>query len=109
MSFELAGFTIEGPHAFYSDLKDEPGIYVIVDDQESHRRIIDVGASERVRSRINFHEREVCWKANCFGTFGIGTHYVPRSTVEQRFAIETAIREDCGPLPCDNPKQPPRA
>ena len=101
MSFELAGLTFEGPHAFYSDLKDEPGIFVIIDDQESVRRIIDVGEAEQVRSRINFHEREDCWKANSFGTFGVGICYVPMSTAEQRRSMEAAIRNDCGILPCD--------
>lgn len=99
MSFISSKLTFEGPFAFYSDLIDEPGIYVLVDDSLTSQRIVDVGESDKVRSRTNFHEREDCWKKMCHGTLGIGAHYMPNSTEQQRRDIEPTIREEYGPIP----------
>jgi hypothetical protein len=100
MPLVLAGFTFEGPFAFYSDIKDEAGVYVILDDRLVDQRIIDIGEAENIRSRINFHEREGCWKNMCLGTLGIGTLYLPRSTAQQRLLIEDAIRKEHKQIAC---------
>ena len=96
MSFKLVKLTFEGPYRFYSDLKDEPGIYVIIDDGFVDQWIIDVGESDQVRSRIHSHEREGCWNKMCLGGVGIGTLYMPNSTAQQRRKIVATICEEYG-------------
>ena len=50
----IAGLHFEGPHAAVGYLLDEPGVYAVLDRPRDglRYRVIDVGESDRVRSRV---------------------------------------------------------
>ena len=55
--------------------------------------VIDVGEAEKVKERIDTHDRKDCWEQNCkSGTIKFGVHYTSNMTDEKRREIEGKIR-----------------
>ena len=87
----ILGYNFEGPFTGIYQLKDQSGVYVILD---GNGKIIDVGESDEVKTRIENHERESCWKTHGYSSFAV--HYTSQVDREQ---IEKQIREVHNP-PC---------
>lgn len=87
-----------------ADFSDFAAIYVILCiDKVGKTKVIDVGQSGEVGTRINSHDREDCWKKNCSsGNIWVCLYKTPSTsyTKEQRTTLEGKIREhynpDCG-------------
>jgi hypothetical protein len=98
MAIEICGYTFEGPYTNTEYLKHEQGVYVILDKRHDGKWwIIDVGESEDVRSRIENHDRRLCWVLHRQGEFGVAVLYTHGWTAEQRRMIEGRIRDAYSP------------
>ena len=66
---DISGYPFQGPYSDTSQLEDRSGIYVILDYEHGQRpRVIDVGESAQVKSRVEGHDRKDCWTRNSRGT-----------------------------------------
>jgi hypothetical protein len=89
-----------------ADFSDFAAIYVILCvDKGGNSKVIDVGQSGEVGTRINSHDRANCWKKNCqTGNIWVCLYKTPSTsyTKDQRTALEGEIRKyynpDCGKL-----------
>ena len=59
MTINISGYTFEGKFSSTSSLNDKSGVYVILN---SNDKVIDVGESQGVQTRVENHSRESCWK-----------------------------------------------
>ena len=87
----ILGYNFEGPFTGFNQLKDQSGVYVILNGNE---QIIDVGESSEVKTRIKNHERKSCWKTHRYSSFAV--YYTSQANRER---IEKQIRENHNP-PC---------
>ncbi len=71
----IRGYVFEGPVDSPLELRDSPGVYVILDVDKGVYRVIDVGESSAVMSRLKEHNRKVCWQERVKGTLKIAVHY----------------------------------
>jgi excinuclease UvrABC nuclease subunit len=98
---KLAGRTFEdGPYPITQadKLKNEPGVYVILCQDSSTRRVIDVGQSDDVRKRVTNHDRKDCWSKHCRQeSLKVAATYIKDE--QERLELEEEIREKEQP-PC---------
>jgi len=98
MTISIVSRTFEGPHTHTMYLRNAAGIYVVLDQRSNGNwTIIDVGESEDIRSRIENHDREGCWKRHSWGTLGIAAYYTPGWTANHRRSLESEIRDSYAP------------
>ncbi len=71
----IGGYVFEGPFDSPLELRDCPGVYVILDVAENASQIIDVGESADVMSRVTDHNRKGCWDQRSRGKLKIAVHY----------------------------------
>ncbi|MCC6180617.1 MAG: hypothetical protein IT237_02155 [Bacteroidia bacterium] len=87
-----------------ADFKDVAAIYVIICVSESGSwKVIDVGQSGQLGTRIDDHPRMDCWKNNCpSGNIWVCIYKTPTAdmTKDQRLALEKELRDfykpNCG-------------
>ena len=99
MSIDLGGYSFEGPFTNTSELKDESGVYAILDKNNANYSVIDLGESGEIKTRIENHDRKDCWEKNKKGTITIWAHYVgknDRETIEQH--IRGKYKFPCGKI-----------
>ncbi len=101
MSIEISGYKFDGPYGSTSSLEDRSGVYSILTPTDStHYKVIDVGESATVKTRVENHNRESCWRRNTnSGGLRYAVHYTPRLQQAGRRAIEQEIRQRYHP-PC---------
>jgi hypothetical protein len=99
MTITIGNLLFEGPYLYTSDLRDRAGVYVILDldiwSNGSYRviNVIDVGESENgVKTRIEYHNRKLCWLSNRQGTLAVAVCYIPHHLESTRMAVERATR-----------------
>lgn len=98
MGIEISGYSFEGPYTNTGYLKNEQGVYAILDKQPSGTwTVIDVGESEDVKDRVENHDRKDCWERNRQGTLGVAVLYTRGWTSSQRRILEERIREAFSP------------
>lgn len=94
----IGRFRFEGPVYNTSSLKDAAGVYAVLDDRgKDDLRILDVGESVQIRSRIENHDREPCWQLNLRGRICYAALYLPGSTKQRRREIEEEVRRQFTP------------
>jgi len=99
MSISICGYTFEGPYTSTEYLKNQAGVYVILDKRSDGKWwVIDVGESTEVKNRVENHDRSGCWQRNNSGTLGIAVLYTPGWSAEQRRSLESKIREAFNPV-----------
>lgn len=87
-----AGTEFQGPYSDTVYLKHQSGVYLIVDGS-NHDKVVDVGSSGDVKSRIENHDRKNLWKKNA-RTLA----YAVRYCIElQRLGIELKLRSELDP------------
>jgi hypothetical protein len=91
MSIKLGNYYFE-PHETAAALQDKSGIYAILCLIGKEYRVIDIGESSQVKTRIEGHARESCWKRHCNGTLIISVHYTPNIQQAGRREIEQELR-----------------
>jgi len=99
MSITIGEYTFEGTYASTYALEDHSGIYAILCHQDNKYRLIDVGESATVKSRVENHDRKYCWRRNCSGTLKVAVYYTPHLQQNGRMQIEQEIRKNYDP-PC---------
>jgi hypothetical protein len=101
MSITLAGYKFDGPYKATSSLNDRSGVYAILTPTSASRyKVVDVGESATVKSRVENHDRKPCWQRNAnSGGLYYAAHYTPGLQQAGRKAIEQKIRQQYNP-PC---------
>jgi hypothetical protein len=94
---EIEGYKFEGPYQTATSVKDISGAYVIhyLRDDGKYERL-DAGESEKLRSRLENHERQQCWISHARGSI---TYSVLYCSAENRVNIADRIRLASN-LPC---------
>ena len=104
---DVAGMPFEGPFPTTAELRDAPGVYVVADVRRGRRgRVwhvcIDAGMSERVRSRVDAHDRAGCWSRKAKGSLAFAALYTDDAAFSR--VLEEAVRALFGPLCGDLPR-----
>lgn len=85
-----------------ADFSDVAAIYLILCvAQDGNWKVIDVGQSGQVGTRIDVHDRQECWKRNCpNNNIWVCIYKTPTSsyTKEQREALEGKLRDAYKPV-----------
>jgi len=99
MTITIAGYQFEGTYNYTWYLRDQSGVYVILTPNSSgNYSVLDAGESGKVKTRVENHDREPCWKRNSNGrAIRYAVYYV--SGEWQRKAIEQKVRQTYNP-PC---------
>jgi len=90
-TIEIGGYIFEGPFDTPLELQDRPGVYVILDVRGTFRRMIDVGESPAVRSRVMDHDRRICWAQKSRGTLRVAVHYTHSAQLLWRKQIKEEL------------------
>ena len=97
-SVRICGYDFEGPFLNSGTLKEQPGVYVILDKRSDNKwYVLDVGESEAIRTRVENHDRSECWARNRKGRLGCAVLYTPGWTNSQRRQLEKKIRDKYDP------------
>jgi hypothetical protein len=92
-------YGFDGPFDDPDRLMDAEGVYSILCRRADRLTVVDVGESEKIRSRVKNHNREECWRRECRGRLRYAALYMPGSTEEARRRVEKDIRAKYRP-PC---------
>lgn len=101
MSIELSGYKFAGPYRSASALENRSGVYAILTPTSSTRyKVVDVGESATVKTRVENHDRQPCWRHHANGgDIRYAVYYTPGLQQAGRQAIEQKVREQYRP-PC---------
>ena len=80
-------------------IPDTSGVYVLLCSRQNQSKVIDIGMSSNLRTRIQTHDREDCWNAHCSGTLYVCIREMINSKEEQIRELEEELRETYEP-PC---------
>ena len=97
MTITIGNYNFEGPYYNESQLKDQSGVYVILGGNGSAAwKVIDIGESEQLRTRVAAHDRSDSWKRQRHATLVCATLYCGET---DRMRIERELRRHYNP-PC---------
>lgn len=99
MGIKIDKYTFSGPYTSTSRLKDKAGIYAVHCYYKNEYKLIDIGESARVRTRVENHDRINCWQRHCQGEFAVSVYYTPHWTQMGRMEFQQKIRKKYKP-PC---------
>ncbi|SPF40532.1 conserved hypothetical protein [Candidatus Desulfosporosinus infrequens] len=102
MSIKICDYKFEGPYDYPDDidsLKDNTGVYVILENFEGKYSILDIGESSKVLTTIENHDRVSCWKKQSNGTLHVAVFYTFNKQPPGRKEIEQELRGNFD-LPC---------
>lgn len=88
---EIGTWNFGGPYSS-GHLRDEPGVYVVLDIYNGTTVYIDVGETSKVATRVSGHEREECWKLHIRGRRAFAVLYTDNHSVNYRKQIEQDVR-----------------
>ena len=100
MGITLGGYDFDGPYTSTENLEDRAGVFAAVCLQKRRYFVLDVGQSEAVKSCVEDHERQACWRQHCSGKLGVAVHYAPGLHQADRTKIEQQLRRQYKP-PCN--------
>jgi hypothetical protein len=99
MSITIHRYQFEGPFSL-DDLfrvQDQSGVYcILTHGTDSKLRVVDVGESGHLRTRLACHDRKTCWSRNESGGLLVAVRYCG---VLERTRVEEEIRQNYMP-PC---------
>jgi len=99
MSINIGKYVFEGPYTTTDQLDDRSGVYAILCHGGQKYSIVDVGESSTLKSRVEGHDRKICWKRNCSSTLEVAVLYTPNAQQHGRMLIEQELRDQYNP-PC---------
>lgn len=101
MSIEIAGYKFNGPFQSTASLEDRSGVYVVLTPTDkTHYKVVDVGESATVKSRVESHDRRSCWQRSAnSGGLKYSVYYTPGQQQSGRKIIEEKVRKQYDP-PC---------
>jgi hypothetical protein len=97
MSITVGPYTFDGPHKSTDSLVDGAGVYAIHCYRDQRYYLVDVGESATVRTRVEGHDRQDCWRRNCNGALTVSVLYTPNLPQASRREVEQVIREQFAP------------
>lgn len=62
-SVTIAGYAFSGPYSFVSLLRNEPGVWAVLDGRTLPP--VDAGQAEDIRAAVKEHPRYDCWREAC--------------------------------------------
>lgn len=91
-------YVFNGPYSQTADLKSDSGTYVVTTKKKSgDHKIIDVGESANVKSRVENHDRADCWaNEQKNGLFYSGYYCDETSRMKLGDDIRNAFSPPCG-------------
>lgn len=94
MPIQIEGYQFSGPYYHTRKFDNDFGcVYVILNNIN---KVVDVGETEDINSRILNHERKMCWQKNGVGDTGL---YIYISNDQNfRLLLEKLIRNKYRPL-----------
>lgn len=99
MSIKIGKYTFEGPYTSTAKLDDRSGVYAILCQKDgNNHNLVDVGESAAVKSRVETHDRQACWRRNCNSTLTVAVYYTPNLQQPGRMAVEQEIRAQYDPI-----------
>lgn len=99
MAIQLGGYTFEGPYNSTSHLQDRSGVYAVLTSSNGQNfTVLDIGESATVKSRLEGHDREDCWRRNRSGLLYWAVHYTPSQQQSGRMKIEQELRDRYRPV-----------
>lgn len=99
MGVNIGTYDFEGPYYAKGYLEDRSGVYAILCKINDKYKILDIGESSAVRTRVENHDREDCWESHCGGTIMYAVYYTPNKQQAGRMEIEQELRKQFNP-PC---------
>lgn len=77
-----------------ADLQDRSGIYAILDEPRygGNYKVLDIGESATVKTRVENHDRQNCWMRNQQGILRYAVLYTLHSQQRGRKEIEQELR-----------------
>ncbi len=98
MNIEITGYNFEGPFKSTTNFKDQSGVYVILCKNAGNNEyeVIDVGESGQIKTRVEDHGRENCWKERCLN-LEFAAYYITGENARRN--VEKEIRQEYTP-PC---------
>ena len=98
VSITVGRFAFDGPYTHLVQLRDDPGVYAILDAVAGQYLVLDIGESIQVRTRVAYHDRQACWRIHQRGQLVVAVLYTGYS---DRYPIEQELRREFQPL-CGN-------
>jgi len=95
VSITIGRHIFEGPYRSADNLKDQSGVYAIIDRRANGNVVLDLGESGMVRTRVASHDRADSWSRCRQGVLEVAVYYTPYA----RTAIEAELRTQFNP-PC---------
>ena len=99
MAIQIGQYRFEGPYPTTDHLRDQSGVYAILDVQTGRTVVVDIGESAQVKSRVERHDRAECWKRRRQGQLHVAVLYTPNAQQSGRMAVEQLLRHQFHP-PC---------
>jgi hypothetical protein len=99
VGIRLNGHGFDGPYARASDLEDRSGVYAILTLNGDKYRVLDIGESATVKSRVETHPRGACWRQHAISGVYCAVLYTEGLQSSGRVKIEQALRAFYKP-PC---------
>jgi hypothetical protein len=97
LSIVLGGYSFNGPWSSTGPLADRPGVYAIFTKNGDAYRVLDIGESATVKSRVQNHDRSDCWKRNELSGLYCAAYYTPNLQQSGRMLIEQRLRDQYAP------------
>ena len=100
MGVTIGNYSFVGPLLSTNEIEDRSGIYAVLHNTgNGNYKVIDVGESAGVKSRLDSHDRKPCWLKHCSPIPYYAVHYTPNQHQSGRMDIEQELRRKFQP-PC---------
>lgn len=97
MAIQIGKYNFDGPFRDPASLRDQSGVYAVLAGTGANSwKVVDIGESAQVQTRVSNHDRADCWQRNR----GTGLTYAACYCNERdRMRIEQELRSHYNP-PC---------
>ena len=89
-------YEFDGPHNSVDSLSDSSGVYILTTNNNGMHKILDVGESAGVKSRVSSHDRSNEWQKHIIDGLFVSAFYCDEPN---RMLLEKQIRDYHNP-PC---------
>lgn len=97
MAIQIGNFNFEGPFRDPASLRDQSGVYTVLGGNGTNTwKIVDIGESAQVQSRVPSHDRANCWNRNRGSGLAYAAYYCSE---RDRMRVEQELRAKYNP-PC---------
>lgn len=94
---DIAGVFFEGPFTSTDQIRDESGIYVVASPPATSgiRVWLDVGESANLKTRLDSHDRQDCWRRNSPSGW---VFFISYCNEAERMRVEAVARKFLRPV-----------